>query len=222
MASRIGGCKVRDFFEQLKPLKFEVEELPPEKSYGAAVLPDFLRNKKEEEMEVLDVRPILDADRDPLKIILEQLKRLAPGKVLKIINTFEPSPLIELLKRKGYESYSQTVHPDLNETYIYRRKKSQDIEGEPEVTLDEWEAVLSRYQHQLVRIDVRQLPMPQPMITILEALESLPKGSALFVQHKKIPVFLLPELKDKGFAWSIQETDGEGVQLLIFRERDGD
>ena len=48
MASRIGGCKVRDFFEQLKPLKFEVEELPPEKSYGAAVLPDFLRNKKED------------------------------------------------------------------------------------------------------------------------------------------------------------------------------
>lgn len=222
MASRIGGCKVRDFFEQLKPLKFEVEELPPEKSYGAAVLPDFLRNKKEEEMEVLDVRPVLDADRDPLKIILEQLKRLAPGKVLKIVNSFEPSPLIELVKKKGFDSYSKTVHPDLNETYVYPTEMSQGMEWEPEVVCDEWETVLSSYQDKLVRIDVRQLAMPQPMITILEALENLPEGKALFVQHKKVPVFLLPELKDKGFGYSIKEINEEWVQLIIYRALDGD
>lgn len=59
--------------------------------------------------------------------------------------------------------------------------------------------------------------MPLPMLTILEALENLPEDKALFVYHKRIPVFLLPELAERKFDYRIKEiSDGE-VHLLIFK-----
>ena len=55
------------------------------------------------------------------------------------------------------------------------------------------------------------------MLTILEALEKLPSDHALYVYHKRIPVFLLPELAEKKFDYRIKEiSDGE-VHLLIFK-----
>lgn len=59
--------------------------------------------------------------------------------------------------------------------------------------------------------------MPLPMLTILDELEKLPQTDALYVYHKRIPVFLLPELKDRKFEFRIKEiSDGE-VHLLIFK-----
>ena len=66
-------------------------------------------------------------------------------------------------------------------------------------------------------VDVRNLEMPKPMLTILDALGHLPSETALFVYHKRIPVFLLPELKERKFDYRIKEiSDGE-VHLLIFK-----
>jgi TusA-related sulfurtransferase len=66
-------------------------------------------------------------------------------------------------------------------------------------------------------IDVRELEMPLPMVNILEQLQSIAPGEALFVYHKKVPVFLLPELKERGFEFLIQDTADNKVNLLIFR-----
>jgi hypothetical protein len=59
--------------------------------------------------------------------------------------------------------------------------------------------------------------MPLPMVTILSELEKLPEHKALFVLHKKVPVYLLPELKDRGFSYLIQNTPDDKVNLLIYR-----
>jgi hypothetical protein len=56
------------------------------------------------------------------------------------------------------------------------------------------------------------------MHTILEALETLPLGKALFVYHKRIPVFLLPELEQQGFNYRIQEISDAEVHLLIYKD----
>jgi hypothetical protein len=48
-------------------------------------------------------------------------------------------------------------------------------------------------------------------------LAILPTDKALFVYHKRIPVFLLPELEEQQFSYRIKEiSDGE-VQLLIYK-----
>ena len=57
-----------------------------------------------------------------------------------------------------------------------------------------------------------------PMITILEALDSLPEGKALYVHHKRIPVFLLGELNERRFGYRIKEVSENMVYLLIFKE----
>ena len=84
--------------------------------------------------------------------------------------------------------------------------------------------VLLADDHQMVREGIASVLEDQPAIEIigqasngLEALEKLPASTALFVHHKRIPVFLLPELRDRKFDYRIKEI-GEGeVHLLIFK-----
>jgi hypothetical protein len=56
------------------------------------------------------------------------------------------------------------------------------------------------------------------MHTILEALDSLPANEALFVYHKRIPVFLLPELEERKFTYRINEVSDAEVHLLIYKD----
>jgi hypothetical protein len=65
---------------------------------------------------------------------------------------------------------------------------------------------------------VRKLEMPGPMMAILEAINTLAPEKALFVYHKRIPVFLLPELREKGFDYRVKEIATNEVHLLIFKE----
>jgi hypothetical protein len=54
------------------------------------------------------------------------------------------------------------------------------------------------------------------MHVILEELDKLSAGAALFVYHKRIPVFLLPELKERKFDYRIKEISGTEVHMLIY------
>jgi uncharacterized protein (DUF2249 family) len=218
MASKIGGCKVEDFFEQLKPLGFEAEEMVQEDSDKSSTPPPWLLTVTQQEMEELDVRPLLEAGKDPLKQILRALRTLPKGHVLKIANTFEPTPLILMVGKKGFTSYSEVAAEDLVFTYFFKASEAEEGTGEDSLQReDDWEELFSRFDAGLVAIDVRDLPMPQPMMQILEALETLTPSHALFVEHKKIPVFLLPEIKERGFNYRIKEIEDQHVQLLIFK-----
>lgn len=218
MASKIGGCTVEDFFEQLRPLDFEVEEMPQKDSPMRNAPPSWLLTVAPHDMKELDVRPLLDAAKDPLKEILDALKNLSQGQVLKIVNTFEPSPLIAMVGKKGFSSYSEAAAEDLVFTYFYKASEEEEREEESHLPVeDDWEELFDRFEAGLVTIDVRDLPMPQPMMRILEALDGLPAGQALFVAHKKIPVYLLPELRDRGFDYRLKEIADQHVQLLIFK-----
>ena len=78
--------------------------------------------------------------------------------------------------------------------------------------------ILHRFNGRLETIDVRNLEMPLPMHSIMEALESLPAAKALFVYHKRIPVFLLPELEEQKFSYRIREISEGEVNLLIYKD----
>lgn len=52
----------------------------------------------------LDVRPLLEADAEPLPEILKRVKALRAGEGLIVIAPFLPSPLIERLQSEGFES----------------------------------------------------------------------------------------------------------------------
>lgn len=217
MASKMAGCKVDDFFLKLKPLGFEIDaEVPDEEEKRK--LPAFITSLAKGQVIDFDVREILASGKDPLNPILEKVKAVQTGHALKIINTFEPVPLIKMLEKKGFDTYVDVMGPDRVETYFYKKSDKADMGAGPSANASHgWEEMLQRFDDKMVTIDVRELEMPQPMLTILSELDKLPVGKALYVYHKRIPVFLLPELAERKFDYRIHEVKDGEVHLLIFK-----
>lgn len=212
-AARIGGTTVEVFFDKLKNLGFVSDRAgeganSPATSPQPALPPVGI---------TLDVRATLQAGHDPFKEIMAAAEKLPQNQSLLIINTFEPIPLYELLRKKGFTYYSCQPEVNLVHTYFYRA-------GQPEVNaepasepLKSFESLHHQYQPNLVEIDVRDLEMPQPMLNILEALPELTPEQALFVYHRRVPQYLLPELTARGFAFAITEPEPDEVRLLIYK-----
>lgn len=218
MASKIAGCSPFDFFSKLRPLGFEPGKEAEQKPTSSRPLPFEIRNIEPAMLVQLDVRPDLAAGGDPLQRILGAVKQLKKGQVMVIINTFEPVPLMQLLKKRGYESHTVQISPDTFHSYFHRVGEIQEkAPAEQNVSDEGWDELMQRYKDNLLTIDVRQLEMPGPMMTILETLDKMPEGKALFVYHKRIPVFLLPELADRKLEFRAREIREGEVHLLIFK-----
>lgn len=219
-ASRMAGCTVNDFFIPLERLGFIIEKsASQDKPLKEKDIPASLHHPPSHQVIELDVRPIIESGEDPLSIILAKVKALPAGKVLKIVNTFEPVPLIVLLGNKGFQSWSKKVDNNLVYTYFLPPDSPpSELAGSATSPADDWEELLESFSGKLTTIDVRHLEMPMPMLTIVGALDNISTGEALFVNHRRIPVFLLPELAERGFGYRIREFGDEDVKLLIFKD----
>lgn len=219
MASKISGCSVQDFFDKLAPLGFEGDTSVAADQDKPHSVPAYLHTVNPQNVVILDVRPTIEEGKDPLREITQAVKNIPEKGALKVINSFEPTPLIALLEKQGYNSFVDTVEDDVIETWFYKTgDKKVSAEIVPEVKEEGWDEMIKTYDGKMREIDVRPLPMPQPLHTILENLDTLPAENALFVNHKRIPVFLLPELRDRGFDYRIKELSEGEVRLLIFKE----
>lgn len=219
-AAKIGGSDVETFFKKLAPLGFICTTEAVKNENPIMEQPEFYKTMDPAKVSELDVRPILAGGKDPFNTIMDVLGKLPTDTVLKLVNSFEAVPLIKILSKKGYDYFTVNSEDKLVITYF---KKTR--EPAPEVPVaqlsaeanSDFDKLLSSYSTSVIKIDVRELEMPQPMVKILNALEKLPNGHALFVQHKKIPQYLLPELAEQNFSWRIKEISEGNVQLLIFK-----
>lgn len=167
----------------------------------------------------LDVRPILSSGSDPFNVIMKSVKTLEEGQTLQIINTFQPLPLITKLEQSGFKSWTEQPESGVFHTFFKKDTATKKV-VEP-ILMEEslkFDALYKTYAGKIKSIDVRALEMPEPMTTILEALEQLPKGFALFVDHKKVPQFLLPELEARKFEILYKRRDLDHLQLLIYKK----
>lgn len=218
-AARIGKCSVQDFFDKLQPLGFEVGP-GNEQSRANEVKPAegaFVPEADPAMVERLDVRPLIKSNKDPFQEIMQALKQLPAGKVLLLINSFEPTPLVRLLEPKGYQFQIKHVSADLVETWIRPAGNRTDVHVERAGDQEAFDHKKEAFGHNLRNIDVRSMEMPGPMLAILKELEELQTGQALFVRHKRIPQFLLPELRQRNFSWLIKEVSAQEVHLLIYK-----
>lgn len=219
MASKISGNPIEEFFLKLEPLGFIIDKkITPDKNEEKPNLPAFFNSIKPEQITEFDARPLIEGDEDPLPAIIKKVKEIKPGGVLKIINSFEPTPLILLLKKQGFDSFADMVDNNLVETYFYKTGNTSIEIKENENNSEGWDGIMQRFAGKMQTIDVRHLEMPGPMMAILDGLEKLPVDMALFVEHKRIPVFLLPELKERKFDFRIKEIAANEVHLLIFKD----
>lgn len=222
MAAKMGGCTPEDFYRVLQPLGFEhdVNAGGADEKIVQKPMPDYLKSKKPEQIVTMDVRQTIKDGEDPLRSIQKKVKELKPGEVLKIINSFEPVPLIELLGKQHYKTHTVFVADEEVETYFYKEDGSGGAEiqtGDASNSAD-WEETLKRFEGNMQTVDVRALEMPGPMMTILETLESMPDGKALYVYHKRVPIFLLSELKDREYEYRIKDVQEGEVYLIIFKK----
>ena len=68
-----------------------------------------------------------------------------------------------------------------------------------------------------VHIDVRGLGPPEPMIAILALVEAPDTGDVITVHHDREPIFLYPELAERGWDHEIVPGDAGEVRLRLTR-----
>lgn len=52
----------------------------------------------------LDVRPFHERGEEPFAAIMDAVYSLAPGQPFLLINSFEPTPLIRVLDKRGFDA----------------------------------------------------------------------------------------------------------------------
>lgn len=221
-AARIGGISAVEFLQVLKDNGFEIEmdKHDVDKESESNETKDKTNIMERSNIVELDVRPILKGGVDPFETIMDRLKELSNDQTLLVINSFEPVPLLNILKGKGYEY--EVERPDQGVVHAYLKKSDTDNKNESTINSDTkndqtFEQVEVKFEGQMKEIDVRDLEMPLPMVTILEELENLPDSTALYVHHKKLPQYLLPELGDRGYTYAHKQIDENNLKLIIYK-----
>jgi uncharacterized protein (DUF2249 family) len=220
-ACKISKTDITDFMLSMKQIGFKIAEETRVENRPPELIKPFLEPLNYFE---LDVRPILAQDKDPLKEILASVKKLKDGQGLKLINTFEPLPLINLLADKGFSYRVEHTRPNMVVTYFNRsgnvpEETVTDSLTEPTMDDEQFDQKLESFGKDSIKyLDVRKLEMPKPMLAILEQTTDLNSKSALFVYHKKIPVYLLPELERQGLGYAFKTIGPGDVNMLIYKK----
>lgn len=81
------------------------------------------------------------------------------------------------------------------------------------VARDKSKPVPDSVQHLL---DVSDLPPPEPLERVLDALADLPAGDSLKVRLPLEPVLLYPMLRSMGMAWERREAGSAVIELVIW------
>jgi uncharacterized protein (DUF2249 family) len=164
----------------------------------------------------LDVREDLRQGREPFSRIMGAVAALGGDEVLCLRATFEPVPLFSVMAKRGFDHAAEQLAADDWRVWFYRNAGG---DGGAAATL----AATARPADSQaagpgeIVLDVRGLEPPEPMQRTLEALEQLPDGAALVQVNVRVPHFLLPILRERGFDFEIHEPNPERVVVRIWR-----
>lgn len=71
-----------------------------------------------------------------------------------------------------------------------------------------------------VHIDVRGLEPPRPFVAVIELIERPEIGDRVIIRLHRDPIFLYPELTERGWSWErLPAREGE-VRLRLIRNND--
>ena len=71
-------------------------------------------------VKTFDAREIIQQGGHPLERVMNELGTLNPGEVYQLITPFVPTPMIDLVKQRGFESHTISHGPDLCHTFFRR------------------------------------------------------------------------------------------------------
>ena len=119
-------------------------------------------------------------------MIMQAVANLRGDQALLLIAPFEPAPLYGILGSRGF-SHQASPRED-----------------------GSWEVLFSRpAEGPCLELDVRGLEPPQPLVDILEALDSIPENGEMVARTDRRPMHLFSQLEERGFvAETTEEPDG--------------
>ncbi|WP_338587474.1 DUF2249 domain-containing protein [Paenibacillus sp. Y5S-9] len=182
----------------------------------------------------LDVRPHLSKKLEPFQLIMDTVRGLQHEDVFVLHAPFKPTPLLGILKLKGYSSTSERRSSDhWVTTFVHKKNKTgakalsamvlsgSEFRSEPDSDEEsasckghpEEQAVafgnLKSLQAPTVILDNRGLEPPQPMMRTLAALERCKPGEVVLIHNDRVPVFLIEELNNLGCPFTVEDqADG--------------
>lgn len=158
----------------------------------------------------LDVRPMLAAGKEPFSAIMAEAARVPEGGALLLDAPFDPVPLRRVLAGKGFASQGRRI-AEGHWRVCFRR-------GVVPVAAASRRSGESWVEADGLHLDVRGLEPPQPMVQILALVDS-GEADSIVVHHERDPIFLYPELEERGWRCRIlAEVPGE-VRLKLSRRR---
>jgi uncharacterized protein (DUF2249 family) len=156
----------------------------------------------------LDVRDEIRRGEEPLSRIMAAVKALPADHVLVVRTPFPPIPLYDLLGRRGFRHWTERhAADDWSATFARDTALPTNRAPHPAST---------GARHMV--LDVRGLEPPEPMVRVLHAIEQLEVGDDLEVRHDRRPIFLYPQLDERGFTHQTDEP-APGLVRIVIRRR---
>jgi uncharacterized protein (DUF2249 family) len=180
----------------------------PREDRGQDAPPRALVDVPEARRIHVDVREDIRLGREPFPRIMAAVKALGADQALVLRAPFEPIPLYDVLGKRGFAHWTERRGADDWSVAFYRDAATPRAEpASPPAPALRARTVL----------DVRGLEPPQPMVRVLEAIDRLEPGSELEVRHERRPMFLYPQLDERGFVHQTDEPEPGLVRILIRR-----
>ena len=162
----------------------------------------------------LDVRDDLRSGREPFSRIMGAVATVGSDEVLHLRSIFEPVPLFTALGKRGFVHESMERASGDWSVWFWRPTTTQRaVEAPPPAGGDAGD--VPDDDHRTIHLDVRGCSPPEPMLRTLAALESIAPGQTLVQINSRVPLFLLPMLAERGFAWEIDESRPDRVLVRI-------
>lgn len=207
-AAGIAGVPLDALLRRLREAAGEPEPAgvgPAEQAAAPAPPPPELASLSPARQVELDVRDDLRRGEEPFGRIMAAVKTVPDDGALVLRAPFEPVPLYDVLGRRGFAHWTECRGPGDWVVWFYRGAPAPESRATGVASAGP------------TRLDVRGLEPPQPMVRVLAELETLGAGQTLEVLHDRRPLFLYPQLDDRGFVHETDEPEPGLVRIVIRR-----
>ena len=174
----------------------------------------------------LDVREELSKGGEPFSRIMGAVGALGEREVLHLRAPFEPVPLFAVMQKRGFAHRTEQHADDDWSVWFFREEMAAEFPSAATTPAQPATAPIpnpaepgaeNAPARTEVWLDVRDMEPPEPLVRTLEALESLPADSMLVQLNMRVPQFLLPILRERGFHFTIDEAQPNEVHVRIWR-----
>lgn len=181
-----------------------------------------LMEQDSQETVELDVRPYLRKNLEPFQVIMDTVKTLKKDQMLKLHATFKPTPLLEVMKTKGFIYKTEKLAKEhWIVTFIHQKYKHLlhfDIDTEIEkqnTSSNKINVTGESSDRKIIELDNRDLEPPEPMMRTLSVLERIRPGDEVHIHNDRVPVFLIEELNNLGYPFTVDEQLDGSVKVQI-------